>query len=392
MRISYLLIVFGDTGGSLVIYQFMDKLCERGHDVFAVTPGERIKWEPGYSKILMRRFKPSWKAHFTPRRIAGRIISPARKLLRAVSSKTKSELLQTADIAAKAVQGLLTHWPTCDRTISTQCITAYANYFLMDKTVPVYHMQHYEEVWMPGAASQKMARLTYYLPLVLTANSTWLQNQIRNRMSRESYLLNPGINLALFSPSSGISEKYRGPGKRTVVSYYSPVKFKAWDDAVSAMKIVFKKTPKNKVEWIVFGGEPPVKPDLPVKFVGKIFGKSLAALYSNAHLVFMNSWVESFPLPPLEAMACGTAVVTTCFGTEDYAFDGRNSLVIPPKKPELLADAILKLLENPGLAQDFALEGVATAGKFSWENAADRLEEILEQAPSQAFGEKFSDL
>ena len=115
---------------------------------------------------------------------------------------------------------------------------------------------------------------------------------------------------------------------------------------------------KDKLEWITFGDIPTVIPDLPIDFMGKTIGTSLAQLYSNAHLVFMNSWFESFPLPPIEAMACGTAVITTKLGTEDYAIDGENAFVVPPKQPEILAERIVKLIEQPKIASRLAKNGL----------------------------------
>lgn len=379
MRITYLLIVFGDTGGSMVLYRFMDKLAERGHQVFAVTPSERVLWKPNYSKILLERFKKNGKPPSLRQRV-GKIVNPIRKKARDFSNRFKSEMRMTSEYMNWVVEGLLNQWVPSDATISTFCSTAFAGYALMDQTVPFYHMQHYEEVFMDTEASVKMARLTYFLPLILMANCSWLSEQVKVRTGRSSSLLLPGIDTEIFYPREAVSQKYRDPSKISIVSYYSPIKFKAWDEAVKAMEIVFKKTPKRNVEWVVFGGEPPVKPDFPITFVGKLYKDALASLYSKAHLCFMNSWYESFPLPPLEAMAGGTAVAATKPGTEDYLFDGKNGSVVPPRRPELLAEALLNLIENPKLMRHYAEAGVETAKRFTWDHAADELERILNQS------------
>ena len=58
--------------------------------------------------------------------------------------------------------------------------------------------------------------------------------------------------------------------------------------------------------------------------------KSLAELYSSADIFLFTSYAESFGLPPLEAMACGTTVVTTdCKGNRDYAIGEYNCLIRP---------------------------------------------------------------
>lgn len=383
MRIAYLLIVFGDTGGSMVLYNFMDKLAERGHDVYAITPNERIQWTPNFSKTLLQRFDPSKnKPPLTVRNVAAAVSRPARKKIKKILTGLRSPLQQTSDYVADVVRGLTRQWIPSDITISTFCSTAYANYALMEKTVPIYHCQHYEEIFMEGEPSVQMARLTYYLPLFLMSNSTWLQREIRRRIGRDSELLTPGIDTGIFYAAKNTLQKYQSPSKISIVSYYSPIKFKAWDETVAAMKTIFEKAPKGKIEWIVFGGRPAAKPDLPITYAGKLYKTDLADLYRRGHVTFMNSWYESFPLPPLEAMACGSAVVCTPFGTEDYARDRQNALVVPPKNPERLAEALLELIENPKRAGQLAENGVETAKPFTWNRAADRLERILENAKS----------
>jgi glycosyltransferase involved in cell wall biosynthesis len=142
------------------------------------------------------------------------------------------------------------------------------------------------------------------------------------------------------------------------------------------MEVVFRKLGERRVEWIVFGGAKG-ETSLPVQRVGKVFGAELAQVYSSAHIVFMPSWYESFPLPPLEAMACGTAVITTRYGTEDYAEHMANAWVVEPRKPDLLAEAIIELGSDATLMCRLAEAGVETARRFTWQAAAERLESTL---------------
>lgn len=394
VRISYLLKSFGHTGGSIVLYKFMDKLCERGYEVFAITPTAKVQWKPDFSHRIIQRFNQVKKdgSRIILYDFGKKLIKRSPSMERMVRVLLRKPSADSIKQVEWLTQKLVQNWISSEITISTFCTTSYANYALMDKTIPMYHMQHYEELFFDDEISQKIARLTYYLPLELIANSSWLQSQIKKRIGRDSYLLNPGIDIGIFYPHVDMKRKYRDLSKISVVSYYSPTKFKAWDDAVEAMKIIFSKIGGDRLEWIVFGGRPSSIPVLPVKFVGKIFGESLAQLYSNAHIVFMSSWYESFPLPPLEAMACGTAVVTTRIGTENYAFNGENSLVVPPRAPEQLAEAILRLINEPLLCCKIAEAGVETARHFTWDKATDKLEKILHQAQDNPPNRKFTDI
>ena len=422
MKISYLIGGFGHTGGSMVLYNFMDKLCERGYRVFAITPNERIEWQRSFSQVILNRLGvPPKPGH---RDIAEMLIRQGKNESESLVDKGERQLLDSGSsscyrrtmeivekpfkryarkiahkVAGKGLtdlqsftKGLIQNWTEADVTVATFCLTSYAMYALMDKTTPLYHMQHFEELIFDDEFSQKAARLTYYMPFTLLANSSWLRTQIQDRVGRESFLLNPGIDTGRFYPRADLENKYRDLKRIRIVSYYSHVRFKAWDDAVEAMRIVFSRVGENKAEWVVYGGAPATLPDLAVQFVGAVFGEALARLYSTAHIVFMNSWYESFPFPPIEAMACGTAVVTTRMGTEDYAFDGENSLVVPPRQPHLLATAILRLIEQPSLASQLAQNGVDTARQFTWDKATDCLEAIILKATSNYARARFADI
>ena len=83
-------------------------------------------------------------------------------------------------------------------------------------------------------------------------------------------------------------------------------------------------------------------------------------------------------------MACGAAVVMTdSRGVKEFAEDGNNCLVVPPRNPEALADAILLLLSKPDLADKLRKNGPITASRFDWERATDRFEAVLELSDAQ---------
>lgn len=375
MRVSYLLAGFGSTGGSMVLYKFMDKLCERGYEVFAITPNGSTQWMSNGSRLIIDRLNQNKSIRDILFESSVRTIN---KFHISKIAKYVLHINPCSNLYSQTLK-LIKNWIPSDVTISTYWTTAYANYALMDKTIPLYHMQAYEELFSPDESIQKLTRLTYYLPLVQIANSSWLLDIIKNNIGKTPYLLNPGIDTDVFYPRVNIEEKYSNMSEVLIFSYYSPVRLKDWIGAVEAMKIVFEQVSDKQVKWICFGGKPSLAPEVPVKFMGKLYGNDLAQMYSKAHITFMNSWYESFPLPPIEAMASGTAVVTTKLGTEDYAFHENNALVIPPRRPDLLAEAIIKLIDNPSFAMNLAKNGVNTARQFTWDKAVNRLEEIFRE-------------
>ena len=84
-------------------------------------------------------------------------------------------------------------------------------------------------------------------------------------------------------------------------------------------------------------------------------------------------------MPPMEAMACGAALVTyDNGGCRDYALDGETALVAPRRDVDALARALARMVDEPGLRQRLARAGQEwIRTRFDWERATARLEALL---------------
>ena len=82
----------------------------------------------------------------------------------------------------------------------------------------------------------------------------------------------------------------------------------------------------------------------------------------------------------LEALACGTPLVTTDNGgCREYAIDGETALVVPPRDARAMADAIRRLLDDEALAARFVANGLDLVGRdFDWERRTDEFESVLD--------------
>ena len=91
-----------------------------------------------------------------------------------------------------------------------------------------------------------------------------------------------------------------------------------------------------------------------VDFMGYVHGDALARLYSSsAALVLPTYFGEGFPTVITEAMSYGLPIVTTPVrGAADLLAEGENALFVPPHRPDELARALSRLLNDPGLAAD----------------------------------------
>jgi glycosyltransferase involved in cell wall biosynthesis len=101
----------------------------------------------------------------------------------------------------------------------------------------------------------------------------------------------------------------------------------------------------------------------------------LAACYRHATLFVYPSRYEGFGLPPLEAMASGTPVVTSNVSSLPEVA-GDAAVLVDPYDPQAIADGIYRVLTDEQLRRDMVHKGIARAGQFSWEQSARRVRQI----------------
>ena len=147
--------------------------------------------------------------------------------------------------------------------------------------------------------------------------------------------------------------------------------FKGMDDVRRLWATLRRERPELDLVWVT--------PRAPRQAMGRVFvtpsQPELAALYRGASVYLCASHYESFPLPPLEAMACGAPVVTTSnVGVLEYARDGENALVVPIGDVDQMAASIYRVLDDPALAAALRAGGTRTASSFSWERIINDLE------------------
>lgn len=109
-----------------------------------------------------------------------------------------------------------------------------------------------------------------------------------------------------------------------------------------------------------------------VQFIGFVADDDLPSLYTLADLLAFPSLYEGFGLPPLEAMACGTPVITSRNSSLPEAV-GSAALMVEAEDTEELADAMARVLGNANLRIRLADLGRAQAARFTWAEAAKKL-------------------
>jgi glycosyltransferase involved in cell wall biosynthesis len=115
-----------------------------------------------------------------------------------------------------------------------------------------------------------------------------------------------------------------------------------------------------------------------VRFFGFVSDQTLAALYRLANVFVFPSLYEGFGLPPLEAMASGTPVITSNVSSLPEVV-GDAALMIDPYDAAAIADAMKRVLTDTDLRVDLQGRGLARAREFSWERSIARVRQIYEE-------------
>lgn len=103
----------------------------------------------------------------------------------------------------------------------------------------------------------------------------------------------------------------------------------------------------------------------------------LVFLYNAADLFVWLSEYEGFGLPPIEAMACGTPVLTTKKTSLAEVLGNYPVWVDDPKDVDEISRKMYKILTNKNLCQELVKKGLAQAQKFSWQKTAEKTLQIL---------------
>ena len=123
-----------------------------------------------------------------------------------------------------------------------------------------------------------------------------------------------------------------------------------------------------------------------IVLAGRLDDEALAALYAAAAVFVFPSFYEGFGLPPLEAMASGTPVVSSDRGGLAEVL-GDAAIRIDPHSPESIAAGIESVLDDSGLASRLVVAGLARARTFLWEATARAMLAAYEEAVDVANAE-----
>ncbi|KAM3096031.1 glycosyltransferase family 4 protein [Phormidesmis sp. 146-35] len=131
----------------------------------------------------------------------------------------------------------------------------------------------------------------------------------------------------------------------------------------------------------IFESLPDVDPKLRSRIIltGYIPDEDLSAIYSGASVFAYPSLYEGFGLPPLEAMQCGTPVITSNTSSLPEVV-GEAGIMIDPHQEDELCQALSKVLNSTELRIEMSQKSLQRASQFSWKKCAEQTAEVYQIA------------
>ena len=362
MRITFIIPKPNLSGGIRVIAIYAQRLAKRGHTVTVVSSPSHLTRRRRIKKWLLDRF-------------LGRNLMPW--IPKPNSDPSHFDAIDVPHFVIDRVRPITdSDVPDGDVVIATWWETAeWVGNLSPAKGAKVYFIQHHEVFdYLPV----DRVKATWRLPLHKITISKWLVE-----LAAREY---GDLNVRLV-PNSVDMKQFHAPQRKrqsqpTVGLLYSAVKWKGVDVSLKAIDRVTKRVPGLRL--VAFGSEPlydllPLPPN--AVYCRRPSQAAIRDLYASCDVWMCGSYSEGFHLPPLEAMACRCPVVSTSVGGPiDIIESGRNGYLVPIGDSEGLADRlvdVLKFDETRWRAMSDA--ALATATRYTWDDATDRLAEALRE-------------
>ena len=203
-------------------------------------------------------------------------------------------------------------------------------------------------------------------------------------ISKEIIVVNNGVDTNFFIPVKNRKKEnyilYSGrlETRKGLVDFIESAKYVCREHADIKFILTGKGTIKNYLERRIN--------DLGLKknfyFAGFVDWSRLLEYYQNATIYVLPSYYEGLPTTLLEAMSCGIpSIATDVEGSSELIKDGETGLLVPPRNPEKLAEAILRLLADEELRKRIGANARGhIVSNYDWEIITDRVEEAYKLA------------
>jgi glycosyltransferase involved in cell wall biosynthesis len=365
MKVTFVLENADLAGGVRVVAIYAQKLYLRGHHVTVIsTPNVSLPVHLRLHSLLKGRGwptpQPLGPSHLDGTDVVHRVLPRYRPV-------TEADVPDADVIVA-------TTWKTGE----------WISRLSPSKGAKAHLMQHYED-WAGVGAVEGVKRV-WRMPSHKIVISKWLADLARDKF---------GIPDASHIPNSVDTEQFHSPprGKQewpTVgMLYQANIAFKGTDVSLKAIAAAREMAPQLRV--IAFGRDEPM-PSLALPagttYVQRPAQDRIRDVYAACDVWMCASRAEGFHLPPLEAMACRTPVVSTRVGGPmDIIEAGINGYLVDVEDWKSLARRVLDVVTlGEARWKKMSDAALATAQRYTWDDATDLFEAALETAMRKVRG------
>ena len=359
MRINLLLPFYPrlPIGGFKVHYEYANRLAERGHSVSVLHPCT-VEEPTGWKARLAR----------TGKLAADRLST--QSTIGWYSLRDDVQLLSVADLSERNV-------PAADVTLATSWATAEMAQSYSSKAGDIFQIVYDYELWRTANADLRQRMESAFRAT---------RNCIATSPSVAAMLQEIGVQPVAYIPCGldfgefGIDIPIESRLPESVGFPAREQSSKGTADAVIALETLRKRRTQS-LRVSAFGPRPMkgLPDDFRVEW--SITSRQLRAFYNSISIFVFPSHFEGWGLPGMEALACGAALVAAdSVGIRDYAHHEETALIVPRGRPDLLAAAVERLIEDSELRHRLARQGEAKVRQYTWERAVDALEALLERS------------
>ncbi len=247
-------------------------------------------------------------------------------------------------------------------------VEAVKNFFPNAKKV--YLIQDYE-VW---CESEENVWATYKEGFTNIVISEWLKEIVDKIADVPSVLIKDPVDTEAYRCKIELKKRK----KHSIAFLYHSAEYKGTVYAIKAIKKLKEKYQDLEVRAFGTTSKPSDIPSY-VQYTHCATQAQTIEIYNNSSVFLCATVAEGYGLTGLEAMACGTALVSTDYqGVHEYATDGVNALLSPVKDVCALVANVSKLFDDDELRYQIAKSGIKSVQKdFNWDVAVDKFEKAI---------------
>jgi glycosyltransferase involved in cell wall biosynthesis len=239
-------------------------------------------------------------------------------------------------------------------------------------------------------ASKVLERIAARNATAILALSEFAARWVESLYDRNAIVVNPGLDLDKFNTHvdvaqiEGLRQRIKGPLLLTVSRLWPA---KNMEVALHAFEQVSKRIPQARYLIV---GDGPSRPSLvqtarqlglskKVTFVGDLAHDKLGSYYAACDVFIFPALSEPWGLTPLEAMACGKPVVASADGgPREFIKDRADGVLVEHNDSTSYAQAVIQLLENPGLSKSVGEAAAEKARSYTWARMATRVSQVYQ--------------